>query len=112
MRRKIIVCHLLGSRYVVAKGGIPASQIFKALVLRGDKTRVRIIRLWDLKFPATASGNKKGEMVPVKDSQALTGYIEDRISPLGVKKNYPIYMDKSVEDLDLSESVEPLRWRT
>ncbi|MFB5189115.1 Cys-tRNA(Pro) deacylase [Alicyclobacillus fastidiosus] len=90
---------------VAEKVGISPSQIFKTLVLRGDKTGVLMACIpgnteLDLKSTAAVSGNKKVEMVPVKDLQTLTGYIRGGVSPLGVRKKYPLYIDKSVQDLD------------
>jgi Cys-tRNA(Pro)/Cys-tRNA(Cys) deacylase len=90
---------------VAAKVGIPSSQIFKTLVLRGDKTGVLMACIpgnkeLDLKVLAAVSGNKKVEMVPVKDLQTLTGYIRGGVSPLGVKKKYPLYIDESIQGLD------------
>ncbi|GIM46430.1 Cys-tRNA(Pro)/Cys-tRNA(Cys) deacylase [Collibacillus ludicampi] len=90
---------------VAGKLGISPEQIFKTLVVRGDKTGVFMVcipgnKKLDLKVLATVSKNKKVEMVPVNDLQALTGYIRGGVSPLGVKKRYPIYIDESVEDLD------------
>ncbi|WAH35992.1 Cys-tRNA(Pro) deacylase [Alicyclobacillus dauci] len=90
---------------VAAKVGIPPSQIFKTLVLRGDKTGVFMACIpgdkeLDLKVSASVSGNKKVEMVPVKELQTLTGYIRGGVSPLGVKKKYPIYIEKSIQNLD------------
>ncbi|WAH39986.1 Cys-tRNA(Pro) deacylase [Alicyclobacillus fastidiosus] len=90
---------------VAEKVGIAPSQIFKTLVLRGDKTGVFMACVpgnqeLDLKSTATVSGNKKVEMVPVKELQTLTGYIRGGVSPLGVRKKYPLYIDYSVQDLD------------
>lgn len=91
---------------VAQKVGITSSQIFKTLVLRGDKTGTLMACIsgdkeLDLKSLATASGNKKVEMIPVKAIQTLTGYVRGGVSPLGVKKKYPLYIDESVKDLSL-----------
>lgn len=96
----------LDAATVAVKLGIPPSQIFKTLVLRGDKTGILMACIpgdkeLDLKELANVTGNKRVEMVPVKDLQTLTGYIRGGVSPLGVKKKYPLYIDKSVRDLDL-----------
>ncbi len=87
---------------VAEKVGISPSQIFKTLVLRGDKTGVVMACIpgdkeLDLKAVANVSGNKKVEMVPVKDLQTLTGYIRGGVSPIGVKKKYPLYIDESIQ---------------
>ncbi len=91
----------LDARTVADKVGISARQIFKTLVLYGDKTGVMMACIpgdkeLNLKALATVSGNKKVDMVAVKDLQALTGYIRGGVSPLGVKKKYPLYVDASV----------------
>ncbi|GEO27895.1 Cys-tRNA(Pro)/Cys-tRNA(Cys) deacylase [Alicyclobacillus acidoterrestris] len=95
----------LDAKTVAQKVGISPSQIFKTLVLRGDKTGVLMTcipgdRELDLKAVAIISGNKKVEMVHVKELQMLTGYIRGGVSPLGVKKKYPLYLDESVQGLD------------
>jgi Cys-tRNA(Pro)/Cys-tRNA(Cys) deacylase len=51
----------------------------------------------DLKVMATVSGNKKVEMVHVKEIQQLTGYIRGGVSPIGTKKRYPIFLDESAK---------------
>lgn len=86
---------------VAGKIGLPPSQIFKTLVLRGDKAGILMACVpgdqeLDLKALATLSGNKKVEMVSVKEIQGLTGYIRGGVSPLGVKKYYPLYLDETV----------------
>ncbi|MGF7031864.1 Cys-tRNA(Pro)/Cys-tRNA(Cys) deacylase [Paenibacillus mucilaginosus] len=90
---------------VAAKVGLPAGQLFKTLVLRGDKTGVLVVCIpgdqeLDLKKTAAVSGNKKVEMVPVKEIQGLTGYIRGGVSPLGIKKAYPLYLDRKALALD------------
>ncbi|EPZ47967.1 Cys-tRNA(Pro) deacylase [Alicyclobacillus acidoterrestris] len=95
----------LDAKTAAQKVGIASSQIFKTLVLRGDKTGVLMTcipgdRELDLKALASISGNKKVEMVHVKDLQTLTGYIRGGVSPLGVKKKYPLYIDETVHALD------------
>ncbi|MGF7184873.1 Cys-tRNA(Pro)/Cys-tRNA(Cys) deacylase [Desulfitispora alkaliphila] len=83
---------------VAQKMGIPAEQIFKTLVARGDKTGVLIVCIpggseLNLKSIASQSGNKKVELVPLKEVQQLTGYIRGGVSPIGIKKSYPVYLD-------------------
>lgn len=92
----------LSAENVAEKIGLPLAQVFKTLVVRGDKTGVLMACIpgsaeLDLKALAAASGNKKVEMVPLKDVLGLTGYIRGGVSPLGAKKNYPVYMDASAE---------------
>jgi Cys-tRNA(Pro)/Cys-tRNA(Cys) deacylase len=82
---------------------MPSGQVFKTLIVHGDKTGYLIVcvpvdRELDLKALAKASGNKKAEMVPLKDVQGLTGYIRGGVSPVGVKKPYPVYIDESAKN--------------
>jgi Cys-tRNA(Pro)/Cys-tRNA(Cys) deacylase len=91
---------------VAEKVGVCSNQIFKTLILQGDKSGVMVScipgdRELNLKSLAIVSGNKKVEMVPVKEIQNLTGYIRGGVSPLGIKKKYPIYLDISVKTMNL-----------
>jgi Cys-tRNA(Pro)/Cys-tRNA(Cys) deacylase len=91
---------------VARKVGLPPEQVFKTLVVRGDKTGVLVACIpgnaeLDLKQLAAVSGNKKVEMVPVKEIQGLTGYIRGGVSPLGMKKQYPVFLDETAEIIDL-----------
>lgn len=90
---------------VARKVGLPPEQVFKTLVVRGDKTGVLVACIpgdaeLDLKALAAVSGNKKVEMVPVREIQGLTGYIRGGVSPLGLKKPYPFYLDETAEIID------------
>lgn len=90
---------------VARKVGLPADQVFKTLVTEGDKTGVLVACIpgdaeLDLKALAAVSGNKKVDMVPVKEIQGLTGYIRGGVSPLGMKKQYPFYLDETAEIID------------
>jgi len=85
---------------VAKKLGQNIDQVFKTLVLRGDKTSVFVCIIpggeeLDLKKAAQASGNKNAAMVPMKEILELTGYIRGGCSPLGMKKKYPTYIDES-----------------
>ncbi|MGI6487032.1 MAG: Cys-tRNA(Pro) deacylase [Syntrophomonadaceae bacterium] len=80
--------------------GLPPDQVFKTLVVRGDKTEVFMACIpgeaeLDLKTLAVVSGNKKVEMVPLKEVQPLTGYVRGGVSPIGTRKDYPVYLDES-----------------
>ncbi len=82
------------------KIGIPAEQVFKTLVTRGDKTGILVFCIpvnmeLDLKKAAAVSGNKKLEMTHVKDLLGLTGYVRGGCSPIGMKKKYPTYVDET-----------------
>jgi len=90
----------LSAENVARKINLPLEQVFKTLVVRGDKTGVFLACIpggieLDLKAMAQISGNKKVDMVPVKDILQLTGYIRGGVSPIGTKKQYPIYLDES-----------------
>jgi Cys-tRNA(Pro)/Cys-tRNA(Cys) deacylase len=90
----------LSAGYVAQKVGVPLEQTFKTLVLKGDKTGVMVVCLpgggeVNLKKAAAVSGNKKVELVPLKEVLGLTGYIRGGVSPLGMKKKYPVYLDNS-----------------
>ncbi len=90
----------LSAESVARKVNLPLEQVFKTLVVRGDKTGVLLVCIpggmeLDLKVMAENSGNKKIEMVPLKEVQPLTGYIRGGVSPIGTKKRYPLYLDES-----------------
>jgi len=94
----------LSAESVAKKVGLPPEQIFKTLVAQGDKTGVLMTCIpgnaeLDLKAIASISGNKKVEMVHVKEIQQLTGYIRGGVSPIGSKKSYPIFLDESAMKL-------------
>jgi Cys-tRNA(Pro)/Cys-tRNA(Cys) deacylase len=89
----------LSAENIASKVGIDVKNTVKTLVLKGDKTGFLVCCLQghqeiNLKALAAASGNKKVEPVPVKDLQNLTGYIRGGVSPLGMKKDYPIFLDE------------------
>lgn len=85
---------------VARKVNMPPEATFKTLVSRGDKTGVMMACVpgdaeLDLKKLAAATGNKRVELVAVKEIQSLTGYIRGGVSPLGSKKKYPLFLDQS-----------------
>ena len=80
--------------------GMPAGQVFKTLVARGDRTGVLLACIpgnaeLDLKALAAASGNKKVELVPLKEVLGLTGYVRGGVSPVGAKKPFPLFLDEA-----------------
>jgi len=90
----------LSAENVAQKIGYPLVQIFKTLVLKGDKTGILIACIpggaeLSLKVIAAMSGNKKAALVHMKEIKLLTGYIRGGVSPLGMKKNYLAYIDES-----------------
>lgn len=95
----------LSAPAVAAKIGQPVERVFKTLVLRGDKSGVIVACVpgeleLNLKSLAQLSSNKKVEMVQMKEIQELTGYIRGGVSPVGMKKNYPAYVDESALRFD------------
>lgn len=96
----------LSASNVAQKVQMPLSQVFKTLVVRGDKTGVLLACIpgggeLDLKCLAVVSGNKKVEMVHLKEVQDLTGYVRGGVSPLGTKKKLPVYLDQSARSFEV-----------
>ncbi len=90
----------LSAESVARKVNLLLGQVFKTLVARGDKTGVLMACIpgnaeLDLKAMAAVSGDKKVEMVYVKEIQQLTGYVRGGVSPIGAKKRYPVFLDES-----------------
>ena len=95
----------LSATTLAKKIGQDVEQIFKTLVLRGDKTGVFVCVIpgnaeVDLKKAAKVSGNKNCAMVQQKELLGLTGYIRGGCSPLGMKKSYPIYIHETCQLFD------------
>jgi len=81
----------------------PIEQIFKTLVLKGDKTGYFVCIIpgateLNLKNAARISGNKNCDMIPMKDLLSITGYIRGACSPIGMKKNFATYIDSSAHN--------------
>lgn len=90
---------------VAAKVGMPAEQVFKTLVARGDRTGVLMAVVpgnaeLDLKALARLSGDRKVDTVPLKELQPLTGYVRGGCTAIGGKKDYPVYVDETMELFD------------
>ena len=88
----------LSAVHVAETVGLNIETIFKTLVLRGDKTGIVMAVIGggeelNLKSLAKASGNKSVEMISLKQLFPLTGYVRGGCSPLGAKKNYPVFLD-------------------
>ena len=93
----------LSAATAAAKAGIPVETVYKTLVLHGDKTGNLIAVIpgsadVDLKALATLSGNKKCQMLPLKEVHNATGYIRGGVSPLGLKKDYPIFIHAEIRN--------------
>jgi len=87
---------------VATKVGLPIELVYKTLVARGDKTGVIVACIQgdhelQLKGLASLSGNKKVEVVSLKEVQPLTGYIRGGVSPIGMKKHYPVFIDSAIK---------------
>lgn len=85
---------------VANKINAPHEQVFKTLVATGDKTGTVVFVIpgneeLNLKKAASSSGNKKIEMIKVKDLLSLTGYIRGGCSPIGMTKKYPTYIEET-----------------
>ncbi len=92
----------LSAENVAAKVGFPPGQVFKTLAVKGDRRGVAVAVIpgnYELDFKALAhlTGDRKMEMVPLKDVQSLTGYVRGGVTALGMKKNYPVFADETVE---------------
>lgn len=95
----------LGAENVARKIDMPLPQVFKTLVARGDKTGVLVACLpgnaeLDLKKLAAGSGNKRVELVPLREVQPLTGYLRGGCSPLGMKKAFPVFLDEQARNYE------------
>lgn len=112
----------LAAETVAVKIGMPAEQVFKTLVARpvgsrssGGLTGASTGKDWhgvvtavipgdrelDLKAMAAAAGEKKMELVPVKELQVLTGYIRGGVTALAGKREYPVFVDETIELFDV-----------
>ena len=95
----------LGAKHTAELLGLPVEQIFKTLVLRGDKTGLFVCVIpgdeeVDLKKAAKVTGNKKVEMIHVKELLPLTGYIRGGCSPIGMKKALPTWFHSTLIDYE------------
>ena len=93
----------LSGTHIAEQIGLNCDMVFKTLVAKGDKTGVVVFCIpvdkeIDLKAAAAATKNKRVELVAVKELLGLTGYIRGGCSPIGMKKNYPVYMDVTAKD--------------
>ncbi|MFG6426232.1 Cys-tRNA(Pro) deacylase [Lepagella muris] len=92
----------LAADHVAEELGEHIEQVYKTLVLRGDKTGIIVCvvagnREVDLKKAAKASGNKKVEMIAMKELLPLTGYIRGGCTAIGMKKHYPTYISEEAQ---------------
>ena len=94
----------LGGMHAAAGIGMPPEQIFKTLVARGEKRGFLVFCIpvcceLDLKKAAKAAGDKKVELIHVKELLPLTGYIRGGCSPIGMKKAFPTFVDSAAQGL-------------
>ncbi len=95
----------LAATHVAEQLGEDIARVFKTLVLKGDRTGhfVCVIpgdREVDLKAAARASGNKKCDLIPMKELLPTTGYIRGGCSPIGLKKPFPIFLHHTAENFE------------
>jgi Cys-tRNA(Pro)/Cys-tRNA(Cys) deacylase len=96
----------LAAESVARKVGLPPEQVFKTLVARGDKQGVCFAvvpgdQQLDLKALAQLTGDKKIDTVSLKEVQPLTGYIRGGVTALAAKKQYPVFVDETLELFDV-----------
>jgi Cys-tRNA(Pro)/Cys-tRNA(Cys) deacylase len=96
----------LAAETVAAKIGLPAERVFKTLVARGDRNGICMAIIpgdqeVNLKALAAAAGERKIQLVPVKELQGLTGYIRGGVTALAAKRDFPVYVDETIELFDL-----------
>lgn len=95
----------LAATHVASQLGEDIRQVFKTLVLRGDRNGIFVCVIpgdneVDLKAAARISGNKSAEMIAMKELLPTTGYIRGGCSPIGMKKHFPTYIDDSALAFD------------
>jgi Cys-tRNA(Pro)/Cys-tRNA(Cys) deacylase len=96
----------LAAETVAAKTGLPPEQVFKTLVARGDRNGICMAVIpgdqeLDLKALASVAGERKIQLVPVKELQALTGYVRGGVTALAAKRDFPVYVDETIELFDV-----------
>jgi Cys-tRNA(Pro)/Cys-tRNA(Cys) deacylase len=96
----------LSAETVARKVGLPPEQVFKTLVVRGDRGGVYLAVIpgnqeLDAKALARLTGDRHVEMAPLKEVQNLTGYIRGGVTVLGCKREYPVWADETIELFDV-----------
>ena len=94
----------LSCTHVAAQLGEAIECVFKTLVLKGDRSGYFVCVVpgdheVDLKAAARVSGNKKADLIPMKELLPVTGYIRGGCSPIGMKKQFPTYIHSSAASL-------------
>jgi Cys-tRNA(Pro)/Cys-tRNA(Cys) deacylase len=96
----------LKAEAVAVKVGLPAEQVFKTLAVQGDRNGICLAVIpgtteLDFKALGRLTGDRKMDMIPLKDVQAVTGYIRGAVTALACKKDYPVYIDETAELWDI-----------
>jgi Cys-tRNA(Pro)/Cys-tRNA(Cys) deacylase len=96
----------LSAETVATKVGLPPEQLFKTLVVRGDRNGICLAVIpaneeLDFKALARQTGDRKIDMLPLKEVQAATGYIRGGVTALACKKDYPVYVDELAQICDV-----------
>ena len=96
----------LAAETVAAKIGLPPEQVFKTLVARGDRNGVCLAVIpgdqeLNLKALAATAGERKIQLVPVRELQTLTGYIRGGVTALAAKRDFPVFVDETIELFDV-----------
>ena len=96
----------LSAGTVAAKIGIPPAQLFKTLAVQGDRNGIYLAVIsateeLDFKALAHQTGDRKVDMLPLKEVQAAIGYIRGGVTALACKKDYPVYIDELAEICDV-----------
>jgi Cys-tRNA(Pro)/Cys-tRNA(Cys) deacylase len=96
----------LSAGTVAAKIGMPPEQLFKTLAVQGDRNGIYLAVIpateeLDFKVLAHQTGDRKVDMVPLKEVQAATGYVRGGVTALACKKDYPVYIDELAEICDV-----------
>ena len=96
----------LDAETVASKIGLPPEQVFKTLVARGDRTGICLAVVpanteVNEKALVRLTGDRKMELVPLREVQPLTGYIRGGVTALACRRNYPVLVDETAELFDL-----------
>src|ERR1051326_3255866 len=96
----------LSAETVARKIAIPIEQVFKTLLIRGDRNGLCFAVIpgnteLDLKTVAKSTGDRKVDLVTVKELQSLTGYVRGGVTALAAKKKFPVLLDETAELFDL-----------
>ena len=96
----------LAAETVAAKIGLPPEQVFKTLVARGDRNGIVMAAIpgnqeLNLKALAATAGERKIQLVPVRELQTLTGYIRGGVTALAAKRDFPVFVDETIELFDV-----------